>query len=131
MATHANPRTAGLAREEIEDEHRELFRLIDGIKNAIEAGDTDFMARSLGDFHGKVWAHFQHEEEIMRLYRYPYYDDHKVLHDGLLRALEDCFDKERAGEPVRVSLRVLTHLTSELHHCVAADRHLTAYLGKV
>ncbi len=128
MSVYADERNARIACREIEAEHRELFRRIEAIKSAIEAGDMDFLVPALEDFQGQVKEHFLHEEAIMRLYGYPYYDDHKLLHRDLFEALEVDIGRQPVGESAEVSLRLLNHLTEELRHCVAEDRHLTAYL---
>ena len=131
MPSHPRNGDARLACKEIDDDHGELLRLIEDIKNEIEAGRTDALVRSLEDFQGKVKAHFRREEEIMRLYAYPYYDGHKLLHGDLLETLEDRISTCRAEEPVKVTLQVFSHLTNELQHCVAEDRHLTTYLREL
>lgn len=128
---HPNKRQALLACKSIEKEHRVLFRLIDDMRNTIDAGERDVLTHSLRNFQSKVKAHFHHEEEIMQLYAYPDFESHKSQHTDLVRTLEEGTGTSPAGKPVKVFLQVFNHLTEELQHCVAADLHLTTYLREL
>jgi hemerythrin len=131
IPSHPNKRQALLACRAIEIEHRALFDFIDDMRDTIDAGERDVLTRSLRDFQGKVKAHFRHEEEIMRLYGYPDFESHRSQHADLVRTLEEGIGTDQAGKPVKVFLQVFNHLTEELHHCVAADVHLTTYLQEL
>ena len=112
----------------IDREHVELSDAIDEIKKATEAERAPVLKTYLRDFHLKAKSHFEFEEEVMKRYGYPFYGDHKSQHDDLVSSLEGAINGAALDEPVRDLLAVMTHLTHELQHCIAADRHLKVFL---
>ena len=71
--------------ERIDGQHRELFRRLDGLLDAMRLGDRAEIGR-LFDFLGSYVAeHFGEEERIMREAGYPGMNVHKAAHDRFVR----------------------------------------------
>jgi hemerythrin len=73
---------------EIDDDHREMLRIMQDIKAAGEARDRKRCARLLDDLVDFSKAHFAREEQILNEIEYPSRDVHEAYHANLL---------ERAG----------------------------------
>lgn len=80
---------------EIDEQHRELFRNVDALQDAVLARDRAGAARILRFLRGYVRVHFAAEESLMRGLVYPAREAHEEEHrafaariDALDRALE-------------------------------------------
>ncbi len=81
--------------EEVDFEHRELFKLINDIYGATSA-DLAGTADVLGRIHSAISAHFALEEKVMREAGYASFEAHKADHEDLLddlRQIMDGFDE--------------------------------------
>jgi hemerythrin len=79
--------------ESIDDEHREMIHLINGIYEKLEsAPDADQVEQCLGDIFTTISMHFALEERMMRNCAYSKYDDHKEDHEDLLDQIRDLMD---------------------------------------
>jgi len=78
----------------IDDEHRELIEIINGLHDVMQVGaDQVQVVDLLGDIHDLIAAHFEHEEAFMRETQYPDYTIHKEDHETLLEDLRDTMDE--------------------------------------
>jgi hemerythrin len=79
--------------EPVDQEHRSLIDLINGIDAAMDVGaaHSDVM-RALGEVYAQISAHFALEEKIMRNRGYLDYASHKQDHEALLDELLDIID---------------------------------------
>ncbi len=84
--------------EEIDDQHKELFRRINALVDAIRRGECkdviDGVLKFLEDY---AVVHFAEEEAHMVRHRYPEYTLHKAQHAIYLKALMDL--KRQAAQP--------------------------------
>ena len=116
---------------EIDEQHQEIFRRVDGLVQALMAKRGAAELGPLFDFLGEyVVEHFGAEESLMRLHRYPGRDEHEAEHRrfvedfGALRA-----EWEREGATgfllVKVNNRVSQWLAT---HIGRTDRELGRFL---
>lgn len=93
--------------EEIDNQHRELFRRFDDLLEACKAGKGDQEVLRLFTFLDEyVATHFSAEERLMRQCGYRDYLEHKKLHQGFVRGLEELkrkFRNEGAGLSLVIS----------------------------
>ncbi len=83
---------------EIDDEHRELVELINGLHERLQGGaPPDAVSRFLGEVFARISAHFALEETVMRKHRYDDYLAHKAEHEHLLDEIRDIMDAHEAG----------------------------------
>jgi len=87
-----------LGIKEVDDQHRELFRRVDMLVDAMmRRGGPEELA-SIFDFLGQyVYEHFSAEESLMRVSAYPQRAEHEAEHKrfiGDLKALQEEYRRE-------------------------------------
>lgn len=113
---------------EIDEQHRELFGLIEQLRRATQ---DNLAPSALGALllsivsHAK--DHFATEEQMMRQHQYPDIAIHKRLHDALLVQAVDV--QEKAGRQ-ELTLAIVTKFLEFwlAHHISEADRRLAQFL---
>ncbi|MBZ5727146.1 MAG: hemerythrin family protein [Acidobacteriia bacterium] len=85
--------------DEIDAEHREIFRAAGELHEAILAGVAapqvqEILKRLIAEFE----RHFRHEERLMRSVHYPIYDWHKRQHDTVRKRLRQFLPRIESGE---------------------------------
>ncbi|MDI6617845.1 MAG: bacteriohemerythrin [Clostridiales bacterium] len=83
--------------EDIDNQHKELFKRIDDLFNACNAklGKQE-IGHTLDYLCDYVHTHFQNEEQYQRKYNYPEYPMHAKIHEQFLNEVNDLkseFDK--------------------------------------
>jgi hemerythrin-like metal-binding protein len=69
---------------EIDDDHRKLWALANGIRDGIDALDSELTGARVQDFIGTAEKHFALEEDILARSGYPDLEAHKRYHTSLL-----------------------------------------------
>ncbi len=83
---------------QIDEQHRELFRRINGLEDAIRNAQCKYTIDSTIEFLAEYAAtHFRQEEEVMEACGYPGYAEQAAQHAVFLKALADL--KKQAAEP--------------------------------
>lgn len=92
---------------EIDEQHQELFVLLNEFDDAISAHKTnDVVNEVLARLISYTTRHFALEEEVMRLGHYPDLEAHIVQHRDLVKDIEKFIARADAGE----------HIAYELNH---------------
>lgn len=119
--------------EEIDSQHKELFRRFDDLLNACNDGKGDEEVLRLFTFLDEyVATHFAAEERIMRQCGCRDYLEHKQQHQRFVRRLEELkrkFRDEGAGLTLVIATNamMIQWLTD---HIDKMDREIVSYLGK-
>lgn len=91
----------GLGIPVIDDQHRQLVRLITLLQDAVRTGAVGSavadVLRSLVDY---TQYHFREEERIMQQIRYPDLEAHRAQQAGLIAQITDILLRLRRGEEV-------------------------------
>lgn len=113
--------------EEIDRQHRELFRLFGLIKEAI-ATDQGWSAIHYGLVEVKRFAlfHFQFEEALMRLYGFPECTQHAEAHETMLQKLESTEHKSLQETTKEEILKFLRDWMVD--HIQGADRSYARHI---
>ena len=86
-----------VGNSEIDNQHRELFELVNSIPEVVD--DTDIVELIM-KLYKYTRDHFAAEEDFMREIEYPNLDNHIELHNSLLEQLNDVstqdFDTDEA-----------------------------------
>jgi hemerythrin len=115
----------------IDDQHKELFRRVDGLLEACKAGkgrqSVGEMLEFLGDY---VVTHFSAEENIQLHYAYPNYKLHKAMHESFISDVENLKKKfEAEGATLTMVLETNRVVVDWLvKHIKKADMDLGSYL---
>ncbi len=117
--------------EEIDDQHRELFRRAERLLEGLRRGEPEEIGGLLDFLHAYVVEHFGAEEAAMREARYPGYQRHKAEHD---RFIEDLLavaaDHDDEGGDTEVAVRIDTWLGRWLReHVRGTDQELGRFLA--
>jgi len=85
--------------QEIDEEHKQLVKLINELNEAIVMGSkrekVETVFAELTDY---TRIHFAVEEALMRVVHYKGYDDHKKIHDEITRQVIVFQDKFNSGQ---------------------------------
>lgn len=111
----------GVGADEIDAEHRRLFRMLDRMRAAYAAGQEKFCLLLIKEFAEAIRSHFAHEEAFFTKLSYPGADRHRAQHAVLALRLNAIL--EIAGRRP-VARRVLADLIDGLAVVVMID-HLT------
>jgi hemerythrin len=121
--------------EIIDDQHKELFRRVDSLMEAMKWAKGRTEIRTVIAFLGTyVVEHFQQEEVYMQEFAYPDYKSHKQEHDSLVQEYKGMKNTLltsglNAMEVVKIQRRLVDWLG---HHIGEADKALGLFLaGKV
>lgn len=76
--------------EQIDEQHRELFRRFNDLLEAMWDGKGKEAVRESLQFLGDYTvSHFEHEELLMSQHDYPHYRTHKSIHDGFVEEVKE------------------------------------------
>ncbi len=114
---------------EMDEQHKKLFSLVNSMYDAMHAGKgRDIVGTVIAEFVDYTDYHFKAEEALLRLHAYPGYDDHKEMHDRLVREarrIKEAFDSGNTPTAIEVML-VLTNWLNM--HILEQDRKYKPYL---
>ena len=114
----------------IDDQHKELFRLVNNLFNHVSGNEEEeraFFHKVIQETVRYVKIHFAAEEKIMTTTKYPGYIEHKKEHDSfVLKVVENVQDFE-AGK--RLTLTSFTKFLKEwiLTHIAVVDKQYINY----
>ncbi len=119
--------------EAIDEQHKELFRRLDRLLQAMHAHQGAVEVGRLLDYLGEyVVAHFGEEEAVMRDRDYPGYPAHKAEHEAFLKDFQMLRAEYLSSGPTAViAIRVTNRVTAWLReHIYRIDRALGQYLQR-
>jgi len=99
---------------EIDRQHRRLLEIMARLHRAMLARESrEIVGEILAELVDYTGEHFAFEEDLMRCYEYPGYEDHKRQHDELRRKVVAMSGDHKAGKVV-VSMKLMEFLVSWL-----------------
>lgn len=119
--------------QEIDNQHKGLFMLLNGLHDSMMAGkakdELDDVLDHLVDYTKK---HFAAEEKLMVKFAYPDYDKHKLEHDSFVQKVDHFKEEIGAGKRI-ISAEILTFLRDWLvNHILKTDKEYQSFFeGKV
>lgn len=81
-----------------DDQHKEIFRMLNGLHETATGGDRAAIGKQLDELIDYVVMHFQTEEKLMQQKSYPDFAAHKAEHDKLVTTCADLQKKFHAGQ---------------------------------
>jgi hemerythrin len=123
-----------VGNRKIDEQHKRLFAIFDGLVRAINSGDSIFgVEKTFLQLRGYVKNHFRYEESLMKKNRYPGYKEHKKKHDVICDTLKSYrlrFNDEKRQEQEKIAVEVAQFFESWLKgHIKAEDQQYTPYVG--
>jgi hemerythrin len=116
--------------DEIDEQHRELFRRAASLLEGLRKGEPEEIGGLVAFLYEYAVKHFGAEEEHMRRTRYPGYVRHKAEHDRFISdLLALAGEHDRKGGGAFMALRVSHWLVQWLkQHVSGTDRELGKFL---
>ncbi len=113
----------------IDEQHKRLVSLINALHEANETGNTKGVVKSaVRELDEYVRVHFITEEEVLRVYGYPDYEQHKRSHTQFADEVRS-FYKDLPDDDAKVMNVVMTMLKNWLtSHILKADKAFGPYL---
>lgn len=82
----------------IDQQHKRLIELVNGLFEAIESGrGSDALGEVLSGVVEYTKTHFRYEESMLKSYNYPDLAAHRLVHDGLTKKVTELMDRVRSG----------------------------------
>jgi hemerythrin len=130
MATLEWTQALSVGVEEIDAQHRELFRRAARLLEGIRSGEPEELGQLVDFLHRYAVEHFGAEEQHMRRTRFPGYTRHKAEHDRFIAdLLALAREHERKGASAFMTLEVNQWLTRWLtEHVSGTDAELGKFL---
>ncbi len=121
--------------EEIDDQHRELFRRAGQLVEGLRRGDPAEIDELVDYLHRYAVSHFGAEEAAMRAARYPGYARHKAEHDRFIADLLELSVESDDGGGAFVAVKIDHWLSGWLRDHVSRidpelGKHLAAFRAK-
>jgi len=109
--------------EEIDEQHKELVRLLNSLHQAIhERHGSEVSRRILNELVAYTQVHFAVEESLMRISAYPDFANHKKIHTSLIEQVHELQIKLDEGA-AKISFELLHFLKHWLmHHILETDK---------
>jgi hemerythrin len=116
--------------DEIDEQHRELFRRAGKLLEGLKKGEPEEIGGLIDFLHEYAVEHFGAEEEHMRNKRYPGYVRHKAEHDRFISdLLALAREHDRKGAGAFMALKVSHWLVQWLkEHVSGTDAELGRFL---
>jgi len=112
-----------------DEQHRELFNLVNGLHDAVSAGDRTNVGKRLDALIDYVVLHFKTEEELLKKHGYPDFAAHKAEHDKLVSTCAELQKKFRAGA-AEITAETTGFVKDWLvKHIPAVDKNYGPFLG--
>ena len=114
----------------IDDQHKELVKLINHLHQACISGDAlgsafkDAMSRMVEYVH----FHFGAEQQLLSKVKFPEYSDHKKQHDTLIKNILDAAKDYSEGKRFVPHNFVRTLKDWVLGHIAVSDKHYASYI---
>lgn len=114
---------------EIDDQHRQLVKMVNALHEAMKIGTGNMLVPALLDnLIGYTLSHFQTEERYMQSSGYPEYEAHRQEHQELAEQVMQFKVQMRRGGVVN-SIEVMNFLKSWLvDHLAGSDSDFGQYL---
>ncbi len=118
-----------LGLEKIDEEHQELFRILNSLVSAIEHyHEKEELGSIFEALIRYADVHFSHEEAFLESVSYPELDKHRKEHESFLKITEDYRNRYMDGE-IALSLRILDFLVTWLkNHILGSDMKYSDYI---
>lgn len=126
--------TFSVGNLKIDEQHKRLFAIFDGLIIAINRGESIFgVEKVFLQMRGYVKNHFRYEESLMKKGGYPGYKEHKKNHDAICDTLKNFrirFNNENTENKEQLAVEVANFFEKWLkEHIKSEDQRYSPYVG--
>jgi hemerythrin len=125
-------RVLSIEVDEIDDDHHKLIEIFNILNHAFTEGETpDYLAAVLEELVNCTVWHFSHEERLMLKHGYEGRDEHKAIHQELLKSVRELQQRILEADKTMTEddIEFLEHWLTE--HILTEDMRMGAYLSQV
>lgn len=118
--------------DEIDEDHRKLVGIFNILNHAVEEGASPkYLAAVLEELVNCTVWHFSHEERLMLKYGYKEIEEHKAVHQELIKSARELQEKILQADET-IADKDIEYLERWLTgHILTDDMRLGAYLSQV
>ncbi len=115
---------------EIDAQHKKWIDLLNSLHDAMKAGKgKEKIGEVLTGLVEYTKVHFSKEEGLMRASAYPFYAQHKKVHEDMVKEVESLLARYKSGEGT-LTLDVMQFLKNWLsEHIMTTDKNYGPYLN--
>lgn len=116
--------------EEIDEQHKKLFDLINDVRNSIKSGQSkESIASCIRELDYYACYHFELEEKYMEKNNFPNLDEHKLQHKEFIRGIKN-FKDNLDPEKVISAYNILEFLINWISfHILESDKEYAYYIN--
>lgn len=118
--------------DEIDEDHHKLVNIFNTLNHAVQERESpEYLAAVLEELINCTVWHFSHEERLMLKYGYDEMDDHKAIHQELIKSVKELQQKilEEGNTVPDEAIVFLERWLTE--HILSTDMRLGAFLSRV
>lgn len=117
--------------ETIDDQHKNLINLMNAYYSNHLNGQIEQARNSLGQLVAATVKHFREEEEMMAKAEFPELEDHKRVHQELLRSVEGLVKEYLRSQSQETAGKLANFLKTWLmRHILGSDKKYGPYLRR-
>lgn len=111
-------------------QHKKLIGYVNDLYEAMKAGrGKDVMAELIERLVGYTETHFSDEEQKMKLYNYPAYENHRLEHESFVRRVQ-IFKRDYENNKVAVTIEIMHFLKDwVMNHIMKTDKKYTEFFN--
>ncbi|HAR63851.1 MAG: hemerythrin [Candidatus Margulisiibacteriota bacterium] len=112
----------------INEQHKELFELINNFYRGVDKSiNKKTLSKVLAEFLNYTKYHFSTEETFLHKHDYPYYEEHKLVHDKFIMEIVD-FQKAFNNDDIQPTIELLKFIKNWLiSHIFIMDKQYSTY----
>ncbi|MBW7996337.1 MAG: bacteriohemerythrin [Candidatus Glassbacteria bacterium] len=113
----------------LDDQHKELFKLLDELSAAIENGDDSDLGNALSKMHVYILFHFSSEEHLLTKYGFDKLDQHIAKHADFKEKVQE-FNARLSGDKRQLAVEIRDYLDGWIsNHILETDKAYEQFLS--
>ena len=118
--------------DEIDEDHRKLVNIFNILNHAVTEGESpDYLAAVLEELINCTVWHFSHEDRLMLKYDYEGLEEHRAVHQELIKSAKELQQKVLQADKPMVDEDIVYLERWLTEHILTEDLRLGSYLSQV
>ena len=118
--------------EEIDEDHRKLVNIFNILNHAVTEGESpEYLAAVLEELINCTVWHFSHEDRLMLKYDYEGLEQHRAVHQELIKSAKELQQKALQADKPMVDEDIVYLERWLTEHILTEDLRLGSYLSQV
>ena len=118
--------------DEIDEDHRKLVNIFNILNHAVTEGESpEYLAAVLEELINCTVWHFSHEDRLMLKYDYEGLEEHRAVHQELIKSAKELQQKVLQADKPMVDEDIVYLERWLTEHILTEDLRLGSYLSQV